>query len=174
MNTYKAARKRAGLSIEEAAFRLHIAPRTLQNYENITTPPADVVLGMSREYRAPELTNSYGREVCAIGRAFSYEVLDNVDSSLPCVILKLISEMEEAQKAMNKLIWLSVNKKTRSDFTETEWAEFTEALQVFFDVEHNIEVLKLTLAKMTDVSELIHQHNQKCLQRGYTKRKTAI
>lgn len=46
---YAGARKGAGLSIEEAAFQIHIAPRTLVKYEHgESTPGPDVVLAMSR------------------------------------------------------------------------------------------------------------------------------
>lgn len=65
---YRAARKAAELSIEEASFRLHIAPRTLCKYEaGETVPPPEVVLVMSRLYKIPWLTQHYCREFCAKG-----------------------------------------------------------------------------------------------------------
>ena len=84
---YKTSRKSANLSIEESAFRLHIAPRTLCKYEaGETVPGPEVVLAMSREYGKPEMTLTYCRENCAIGRAYGYEVLNGVDTSLVTVL----------------------------------------------------------------------------------------
>jgi transcriptional regulator with XRE-family HTH domain len=174
LNTYKVARKAVGLSIEEAAFRLYIAPRTLQNYEDKNTPPADVVLKMAKEYHRPELTNLYCRETCPIGQAYSYEVLENIDTSLPAVMIKLHTELEEAREVFNKALRLVVNKRERADFSDKEWSEFCEVIQDFLDVEHVVEVLKLALGRMIDVTQLVSQHNQKCRERGYTKRKTAM
>lgn len=168
---YKEARKQAGLSIEEAAFGLHIAPRTLCKYEaGETVPPPEVVLEMSRLYRIPWLTQHYCREHCAIGRAYSYEVLTGVNLDPPSVMLKLVGEMAEAQAVLQRMLELAVNKNRREDFTPEEWAEFTKCLHEFLDVEHNVETLKISLGRWCDVSELISQHNQKCWQRGYIKK----
>lgn len=168
---YKEARKRAGLSIEEAAFRLHIGTRTLIKYEaGETIPPPEVVLEMSRLYRVPWMTQHYCREHCAIGRAYSYEVLTGVNLDPASVMLKLVGEMAEAQAVLQRMLELVVNKNRREDFTSSEWNEFTRLLGEFLDVEHNIECLKISLGYWCDVAELIKAHNEKCWQRGYIKK----
>lgn len=68
--TFKLARKEAGLTVEEAAFRIHVSPRALSNYESgQRVPPPDVVAGMAREYKRPDLIREYCGE-CPIGQAF--------------------------------------------------------------------------------------------------------
>ena len=169
---YKTSRKSANLSIEESAFRLHIAPRTLCKYESRETVPSpEVVLAMSREYRRPEMTLNYCRQNCAIGRAYSYDVLDAVDTSLVTVLAKLGGEIDEARGMLGRAMSLAINRMERDNFTDGEWGEFSGAVLEFLDVEHNIEVLKLALGRMTDVSELVEQHNKKCRDSGYTKQK---
>ena len=171
---YKIARKQAKLGIEEASFRLHIAPRTLCKYEaGDTVPSPEVVLAMSREYRQPELTLNYCRQNCAIGKAYGYEVLDAVDTNPVAVLAKLMGEIDEARGMLNRAMAITINKVHRNDFTDDEWDEFTDATLEFLDVEHNIEVLKLTMGRMCDVSELVERHNQKCRDNGYTKKKAA-
>jgi Helix-turn-helix. len=168
---YKRARKRARLTIEEAAFRLHVAPRTLAKYEaGENTPPPEVVLAMSREYRAPELVARYCRQNCAIGQAQGYEVLDRVNLDPPSVMLKLMGEMAEAQGVLQKMLELVVNKNRREDFSNEEWTEFVKCFHEFLDVEHNIAILKLSLGAWYDIAELVAQHNRKCIERGYTSR----
>lgn len=50
-NPYKMCRENAGLSQEYAAGLLHIAPRTLSDYENDkTTVPDDIVMAMGKIY----------------------------------------------------------------------------------------------------------------------------
>ena len=169
---YKTSRKSANLSIEESAFRLHIAPRTLCKYEaGETVPGPEVVLAMSREYGKPEMTLTYCRENCAIGRAYGYEVLNGVDTSLVTVLAKLGGEIDEARGLLGRAMSLAINRMERDCFTDGEWGEFSGAVLEFMDVEHNIEVLKLALGKMCDVSELVEQHNKKCRDSGYTKQK---
>ncbi|HHV61114.1 MAG TPA: helix-turn-helix transcriptional regulator [Firmicutes bacterium] len=171
---YREARKKAGLSLEEAAFRLHVAPRTLSKYESgEIIPPPEVALGMSREYKIPWLTQHYCREYCAIGQAYSYEVLDRVNTDPASVMLKLVGEMAEAQAVLQRMLELAVNKNRREDFSDREWAEFTKCLHEFLDVEHTIETLKISLGKWCDVSDLISQHNRKCWERGYASKKSA-
>jgi transcriptional regulator with XRE-family HTH domain len=169
---YKKARKACGLSIEEASSRVHVAHRTLCVYEaGERTPPPEVVLDMARTYGAPSLTQAYCRESCAIGRAYSYVVLDNVNLDPPSVALKLLGELSEAQAVLQRMLTALVNKNGRDDFTATEWEQFCRDLHEFLDVEHNIETLKISLGSWTDVSELVAQHNRKCVDRGYTTKK---
>lgn len=169
---YRDAREQAGMSREEAAFRLHIGTRTLAYYEaGERAPGPDVVLEMSREYRLPDLTLKYCREYCSIGQVYSYESLDNVDTSLPAIILKLIEETEEAREMLNRLMKTVINKRTRKDYNESDWRELQEAVLEFIDVEHAIEVLKISLGNLIDIPNLIAMHNQKCHDHGYVKEK---
>lgn len=172
---YKQARKDAGLSIEEAAFRIHIAPRTLCKYEAVeTVPPPEVVLAMAREYKRPEMTQLYCRETCPIGQAYSYEVLNAVNTDLAHIVLKVAEEVEEAKAALDKAMRIVINKRARNDFSDQEWNDFRQAVMEFIDVEHAVEVLKIALGKMTDISAMVAEHNRKCEQKGYVrKEKTA-
>lgn len=167
---FRSARLKSGLTIEEAAARTYISPRALINYErNNTVPGPDVALRMSKVYKDPWLTQRYCKECCAIGQAYSYEILDNVNLDPASVLLKLVGEMEEAQAVLNEMLGLAVNKNEREDFSEEEWQEFIKCLHEFLDVEHNVEILKISLNKWCDMSELIQEHNHKCYERGYAK-----
>lgn len=174
---YRDAREVVGLSRDEAAFRLHIGTRTLAYYEAQERMPApDVVLNMSREYKRPDLTVRYCRE-CPIGDAYSYEYLNNIDNSIPAVTLKLISELKEAAQAMDTILEISVNKHSKEDFTEKDWAQFVQAIHELLDVEHNIEILKLVLEYLTPevdlIPNLVKEHNYKCWDRGYVRKEKA-
>ncbi|MBE3586538.1 MAG: helix-turn-helix domain-containing protein [Thermoanaerobacter sp.] len=172
---YMEAREAAGMTQKEAAERLHIGIRTLRAYElGDVVPSPEIVLEMSRIYRRPDLTMRYCRGVCAIGRAYSYEVLDAVNIDLAHIVLKLSEELEEARAMLNKAMRLVINKQSRSDFTEQEWREFEQAMHEFLDAEHAVEVLKIALGRMTDVSGLVEAHNKKCRERGYVKKKAAV
>lgn len=167
---YQRARERARMSREEAAFRLHVAPRTLAYYEaGERVPPPEVVLEMGQLYGQPDLTQRYCRE-CPIGKAYGYEVLNNVNLDPATVLLKLMSEYKEAGQVLDRLQELTINKNRREDFTPSEWQEYIRGLHELLDLEHNVECLKLTLSRWCDISELVEQHNNKCLERGYIKK----
>jgi len=168
MDVYRIARKAARLSREEAAFRLHVGARTLANYEDgKSVPPPEVVLEMGRVYNNRWLPHRYCRMYCAIGRAYRYAILDNVNLDIPSVLLKLVTELEEFRAVQQRLISLAVNKRGRQDFSDEEWREFTRCLQKCLDLEHTIETLRLALEQWCDGSELVSQHNRKCRDRGY-------
>lgn len=173
---YKDSRKKAGLSIEEAAFRLHISPRTLSNYEdNRTIPSPEVALFMSKEYKQPLITQLYCKEYCAIGRAYSYEILNNIDLDLSGVLMSLQTEVEEAMQVLPKMVKLIRNKKYREDFSDGEWREFIIALHEWIDLEHNIECLKVVFNEFSDVTTIIQEHNEKCINKHYVdKSKTMV
>ncbi len=169
---YKDARNRAGLSREEAAYRIHTSPRALANYElGQATPPPDIVLCMSREYNAAELPERYCSEHCAIGQTLGYIMLDGVSRDLASVLLSLQQETKEAVDKLESLLRLARNKRSRRDFTDEEWAAFTPAFQEWLDVEHNIRIFKFALGSLDDLSEQVREHNAKCQARGYSKRK---
>lgn len=171
---YKEARKRAGLSIEEAAFQLHIAPRTLCKYEaGETVPPPETVLGMSRLYKAPRLPRLHCRLDCAIGAAYAYEVLTGINSDVQSVISSLRQEVEEAVSVLGEMERLVRNKNGRRDFGDQEWKLFARIVHEWLDVEHNIDVLKISLGHWCDVSKLIEEHNRKCRERGYVSKEKA-
>jgi len=119
------------------------------------------------------MTQQYCRRACAIGAAYSYEVLTNVNLDPPTVALKLLSELGEAQAVLHRMLSVIVNKNDPGDFTAREWSQFSEDLHEFLDVEHNIETLKISLGRWTDMSVFVAQHNQKCRDRGYIKKETA-
>lgn len=165
---FKNARLKSGLTIEEAAAKNYVSPRALINYEqNNTVPSPDVALRMSKVYKDPWLTQRYCKDYCAIGQAYSYEILDNVNLDPASVLLKLVGEMDEAQRVLNNMLAIAVNKNEREDFKEDEWEAFVKYLHEFLDVEHNVEVLKISLNKWCDMAELIAEHNEKCRKRGY-------
>lgn len=116
---YRDAREHAGISRDEAAFRLHVGTRTLAYYEAGERLPApDVVLEMCRQYNQPDMTLRYCRECCPIGQVYSYEILSNIDTSLTAVLIKLISELKEAVSAIDHLMELAVNKHSKADFSD--------------------------------------------------------
>lgn len=166
---YKRARNRTGMSREEAAFRLHVAPRTLAYYEaHEKIPPPEVVLKMSEIYREPMLTLRYCRQ-CPIGQKYGYVVLDNVNLDPATVLLKLQEEYKEAGNVLDRILQLTINKNRREDFSDEEWQEYMKLNHELWDLEHNIEMHKACLARWCDMAELIEEHNQKCRDRGYVK-----
>ena len=171
---YKDARKQAGLSIEEASFRVHIGQRTLCKYEaGETTPPPDVVLKMSEVYKMPQLTAWYCREECAIGQRYCYELLNNVDLSPVAILTKFMDEKSEIDQLLGRLMAVVLNKKSAADFTEQEMEDFKLAVLELLDLEHVIETLKLQIWKFINVAELVKEHNEKCLRQGYVKKEKA-
>lgn len=167
---FKKYRNVANMTVEYAASKIPVHERTLINYESGSRiPGADVALRMADIYKAPDLTQQYCRKYCPIGQAFSYEILDNVNTDLPSIMMKLRSEMKEADNVLDEMQELGINKNSRGDFTDWEWKQLVKCIHEFMDVEHNIEILKIALGKWSDVSEIINQHNEKCIQRGYVK-----
>lgn len=165
---YKSARLKTGLTLEEAAEKNYVSVRALINYEQKKTIPGpDVAYKMSKVYKDPWLTQRYCKDYCRIGQAYSYEILDKVNLDPASVMLKLVSEMEEASKVLTKMLAIAVNKNKRADFKKEEWSYFTEYLHEFLDVEHNVEVLKISLNEWCDMAELIAEHNEKCKRNGY-------
>lgn len=175
---YRFAREQAQLSREEAAYRLHIGTRTLANYESLlSVPPADVVCAMAELYKSPYLTEYRCITQCSIGKKYCYVPLNNVDSSFTGIISSLEEETEEMMQVIKQLKKLTKNKNGKADFTTKELKQLRKLLAEVWDVEHNIEVLKIELNRLYPVYEDIQSHNVKCLNHGYSTveiKKTAL
>ncbi|WP_432401030.1 helix-turn-helix domain-containing protein [Wukongibacter sp. M2B1] len=168
---FKGARLKRGLTLDEASNEIHVSKRALCNYESgETTPPSDVVLGMSRIYKEPWMTQKYCREYCAIGNAYSYVVLDKVNLDVPTVLIKLMEEIREANDVFDEMLRITVNKNDKSDFTDNEMQRLLKCVHEFLDLEHNIETLKISLNKWIDMAREIREHNEKCFRQGYAEK----
>lgn len=153
---------------EKVAELTDSARRTVQNYlaeESLSTPM--FALRFSKATSHPEITYIYCREECPIGQAYCYEYLDQVCMDPVSALAKLGEEHREFDKVYNRLLSLAINKRSVEDFTKEEWRQFEDDLQEMFDLEHNIEMLKIAFEKWIDISPMIARHNQKCIERRY-------
>lgn len=134
---FKSARKDSGMSIEAAAFRLHIGSRTLINYENgHSSIPPDVVLKMSEEYERPELCARYCSEVCPIGQKHAHKVEFR---PLEGAVLGFVKEFKDVKSIKNRLIEIAED----GVICEKEIDEFQMILKEIDELSQKIEMLKL-------------------------------
>lgn len=159
------ARKKRNLSQQKVAELMHTCTRTIWELENEKNPDAFKIKRLSEIYNRPDLTQIYCKKLCPIGRDYSFEILDNVNLDLPTILLKLRSEMKEGEIALNNLLEASIN----NDF-EDDLETFEKNVHELLDIEHNIEVLKIKLHKWLEVKKVIKDHNDKCIERNYTKK----
>lgn len=142
----KEARKKAGLSIQEAAFRLHIGSRTLLNYENgYSMVPPDIVLKAAEVYNEPLLCARYCVESCPIGQVYAtpVEIRDLASS-----VLGLLKEEADVHSIMHKLVTIAQD----GEITQEEIDEFRSILQELIELEQKIETLKLWAVKALSLS----------------------
>jgi transcriptional regulator with XRE-family HTH domain len=134
---FKDARKGAELSIEAAAFRLHIGSRTLTNYENgHSTVPPDVALKMSEEYGRPDIHARYCSEYCPIGQKHANPVeFRDLEGS----VLGVIKELNDVKALKNDLIDITADGKISRDEAEN----FRRILKEYRELGQKIETLKL-------------------------------
>jgi len=148
---------------------IDVDPRMIAFYESgERVPSPETILKMAQAYDRPEMTEQYCRSYCAIGQAEAYEVLDRIDRSLPTVIMKLDTKVPALVEALNHVKKLMINKKRRQDFSDFEWVEFMDTVQVFLDIEHNIKILRQELCHLTNREDFMNPHHQKCFDKGYT------
>ena len=165
------ARENAGLTQDELAYRLNCDRSTLSRYESKGYAPSDVIVQWSIECNSPELTFWYCRNLCSIGRTYSYNQLNAIDDSLPAVILTGIEEYEEALVALKKFRKLMQNKDHVDDLTRDEKSEAEEMLQQFIhDVSRYTDIAKIVTGKKGfDMSNGVKKNNEKVVLRGYIK-----
>lgn len=162
-----AARKEAGYSQPELARKMHLSLRAYQYLEygqRAMTP--EQALQLARILNRPELTMVYCRQ-CPIGEATGYTLLNNVDLSPVSILAKYRKEAHEAHQAVEDLFDLLLNKAGAEDCSEGELAAIKRNAKELLDVEHVIRLLRVRLWRFVDMAELMREHHDKCLQRGY-------
>jgi transcriptional regulator with XRE-family HTH domain len=173
---YQTPRESKGLTRNDVASLLsakgiEISIESLGCYERgIREPSPGMVIELANIYKEPFLTQKYCRCNCAIGQAYSYEILDNVDLNLSNIALKVLEEHREPYRVLAEILVLITNKRTKKDFTEDELKELKKNVHELLDTEHTIEIFKIALNKFIDMKEMIAEHNEKCRQRGYVGR----
>ncbi len=133
----KAARNKAGLSREEASFRLHIGCRTLADYEaGRTVAPPDVVLRMAEVYDQPDLPADYCANLCPIGQIYAYHLAKR---DLAVAVLGLLKEMADVERLKGKLIDIAAD----GNLSREELPEFEEIMHEVCHLEKRIGELKI-------------------------------
>ncbi len=139
---YKEARKQARLSIEEAAFRLHIAPRTLSKYESgeLDVHP-EMVVKMSELYGTHELPLEHCAKKCPIGR-----ILQPVfkTGSVATDTLRVLKELRDVNECIPGLVEIAAD----GQIDNRELAEFQAHLKELSELADAIQKLKLLGAKI--------------------------
>ncbi|MCF6464170.1 helix-turn-helix domain-containing protein [Clostridium sp. Cult1] len=173
---YQTPRENKGLTRDNVASLLavkgiEISTESLGCYERgVRDPSPGMVVELADLYKEPFLTQKYCKYCCAIGQAYSYEILDSVDLNLSNIALKLLEEHRESHEVLEETLVLITNKKTKEDFTETEIQRLKSNIHELLDTEHTIEIFKIALNKFIDMKEMIAEHNEKCRRRGYVRR----
>ena len=166
----KLSRDRAGMSRKAAGACIGVSHKSIEAYEHgRATPAPDIIMSMARTYDDATLPKRYCKQMCAIGNDFGYVRLNNVNLDVATILLKLRQEYDEAGVALSRMMTLTINKRTRKDFTEAEIAELKACSHEIHDVVHNAEELHLQLDQLKWISEaeMVSEHNSKCYRQGY-------
>lgn len=117
-NLYQRARKRAGLTQEEAAERLALSPESLKQYEGGRRTPPDTVVGrMVEVYGVPYLALEHSEETDTLG------VLPRVwETSLPMASIALRNRLHDATGRLDALLRIAedgrIDEDERPEFDE--------------------------------------------------------
>lgn len=150
------ARNQAGISREEASYRLHIGCRTLADYEaGRTVAPPDVVLRMAEVYKDPTLPADYCANLCPIGQMFAYNF---AKQNLAVAVLSLLKEMADVERLKQNLIVIAADGRLAQD----ELPEFEGIMREFCQLEKQIGELKLFALRCgINVEDIMHWGKEK-------------
>ena len=149
------ARKMAGFSREEAAARLNIGTRTLQNYElGPSIVPPETALKMQEIYQDPTLTAKYCSGYCPIGQIFAHEV--SGQQNLCSAVLGLLKEQNDVEQIRAKLIEITAD----GIIEQTELPAFELVMEELLDLEKKIEEVKLQAAYILSIPAMMRKRKK--------------
>lgn len=152
---FKEARNQAGMSRDEAAFRLHIGSRTLTNYEHgFTVTPPEIALKMQKVYRDPTLTARYCSNYCPIGQIFAHQVPEH--NNLCQAVLGLLKEQNDVEQIRTKLIEITADGIVE----QNELPAFELVMEELLDLEKKIEEVKLQAAYILSIPAMMRKRKK--------------
>lgn len=148
MNTYKAARIRAGMTLERASELLDIERRTLYNYESgARRPKIETVLKMCKIYLCERLLYDYFAD-----EDYTGQIVPKIDpDDLPQATLKVLKESDDVEFYRPDLIaiasdgHISADERSRWEIVKREIIELygaLNALRLIGDQQNNEDVRK--------------------------------
>jgi transcriptional regulator with XRE-family HTH domain len=156
---FKEARNQAGISRDEAAFRLHIGSRTLTNYEHrVTVTPPEIALKMQEIYRVPTLTARYCSEYCPIGQVFAHSVPEH--DNLCQSVLGLLDEHSDVTELRETLTKIAAD----GVIDQNEKPIFETIMNELLDLEMKIKELKLQAARIVSIPDMMQRKKKRPLQ----------
>lgn len=153
VSIYEQPRIELGINQRDAAERIPCGHRSLQNYEKEDpVPPPDVVLGMGRGYKAPELPLQHCNKNCPIGRVYHDEVQR---LSIAHSVVRLTKEMEDIseKKVLRKLHEIAYD----GVITDDEIEEAIGALQELRELKREINNLMVCAMRRIPEEKLLGQ-----------------
>ena len=124
----------------------------IENGKQLPTPQD--VLRMSDGYKAPELCNYFCNHDCEIGQQYVPEV---PDSSLPTIILNLLSAVNEFEDMEKQLISITADEAIDDD----EIPEMVRIQSTLEQLSIMIEALQLCIEKKIDNGEIDRETYEK-------------
>ena len=122
-NLYKLCRISAGLTQEQAAELLGVAPRTLSDYENGRTKvPDDIVDGMSRSYNAPLLAWDHLKRTSVLGKYLPEVVMPQTHGDM-------IAQLSMAEWRLKQVVEDIQRIMENGQIEEIEKPEFKKAME---------------------------------------------
>lgn len=152
---FRSARNMSGLSREVAAAKLHLATRTLNNYENgLTIVPPETALAMQEAYSDPTFTAKYCSEYCPIGQIFAHSVPEQ--NNLCQAVLGLIKEHNDVTKIREVLIEITED----GVIDEPELEAFEQVMEELMDLEKKIEEVKIHAALLISIPRMMQKRKR--------------
>lgn len=161
------ARKKAGLTVPNAAGMIGISERQLLRYEHgQCLVPEDVAFRMSVVYDCQEIREAW-RQQSVFEQEMGALRLDGANPDPVAALVKYAEELEEAGKATHGIIRLAINLRV-SEQDREKAAEMIE--QAIYDVKTALSHAEINLLSLLGIQvglKARRSHKQKCLLRGY-------
>lgn len=170
--TIEAALTKAGITQKQLASRIHRSrsqtQRLIYGHQSMTPEEANAI---SRAAHCPGINKVYCRKLCAIGKRYHFDILNNVDLSMTAILTKYRQEEREAHEALEVMLDIVLNKNRAEDCTDQELRDLWHCALEMLDLKHVITMLELRLEDFMDVAALVAEHNRKCMDKHYVDTK---
>lgn len=146
----KAARERRDYSQQSLAVLIGSTQGNMSKYElGDRTIPDDIALSAIRVLRDPRLLVAYEHEKQS--NLINMPLLNNVDENAVVILDVLVEEAEELIASAQALKKLLRNKKSREDFSQSEWQQLVKCEEQIADLSPAMKLHFVVMAEQFDL-----------------------
>lgn len=164
------------MKLSDIADQAHMSETTLWKMRNGQARTPDKIMSLAKATKNPKPIQAFCFKDCQIGQKLGFVPLNNIVRNQALMMYRSQTETKEFFEKLEDMATASMNDKQPNEYSQEEEQKYFEGFQEMLDVLHCFIEIVFEAMKIWGLKRIIGEikkHNQKCIDRGYVREKSA-